>query len=89
MKANQIRRAVLFVVAASSLALGCELIVDFDRTKIPVEGSDAATSDAATDATLDSSQPDAADASDASTSNDAAAEADAPDDASADAPDGD
>ena len=62
MKVSRIRKAVALVVAASSLVLGCELIVDFDRTKIPVEGSDGAAvvTDASVDAVFDTSVPDSA-----------------------------
>jgi hypothetical protein len=84
MKLSSIRKGVLLVAAAGTFALGCELIVDFDRTKIPVEGSDSATEiDASLDAQFDTSQPDAADAADAFDA------ADAVNDASNDAPDGD
>jgi hypothetical protein len=41
MKRKTIRRTLALVAAFSALALGCELIVDFDRTKIPIEGTDA------------------------------------------------
>ena len=72
MKLRKIRKGIVFVVAAGALGLGCELIVDFDRTKIPVEGSDATTpGDSSVDATIDAFQPDtfvpdAADAADTS-----------------------
>ena len=86
MKASKIRKGVLFIVAASSFALGCELVVDFDRTKIPVEGNDSAIvqNEASTDAAIDTSQPDAstADAADAADALDAA-------EAATDAADGD
>jgi hypothetical protein len=76
------RKGVALVIAAGALGLGCELIVDFDRTKIPVDTADgaAATADGSVDATIDTFVP----------PQDAAAEsaADAAD-ASADAPDGD
>ena len=84
MKLSSIRKGVLFVVAASTFGLGCELIVDFDRTKIPVEGNDAAivTDASPIDATFDTSVAetgaDAADAADTSL-QDAGSEADAPD----------
>lgn len=84
MKVSNIRKGVLFAVVAGALGLGCELIVDFDRTKIPVEGSDAAVAaDSSIDASFDVTQPDtstadAADAADTSVS-DAGNEADAPD----------
>lgn len=88
MKVSKIRKAVLLVIASGAFALGCELIVDFDRTKIPVEGSDSATvtPEASTDgSSVDSSQPDT------STVTDAGDEADALDaaEAATDAPDGD
>lgn len=86
MKVSKIRRGVLFVFVAGTFALGCELIVDFDRTKIPVEGSDSSVvpNEASTDATIDTSQPDTstADAADAADALDAA-------EAATDAPDGD
>ncbi len=41
MKVSKIRKAIVLIVAASTFALGCELIVDFDRTKIPVETIEA------------------------------------------------
>jgi hypothetical protein len=65
MKVSRIRKGILFVIAVSGVGLGCELIVDFDRTKIPVEGTDAATPtgdaspDAPTDAPVDSADADA------------------------------
>ena len=82
MKLRKIRKGIVLVVAASALGLGCELIVDFDRTKIPVEGSDSATptGDSSIDASLDRFQPDtfAPDAADAAdTAVDAADAADA------------
>jgi hypothetical protein len=60
MKLRKVRKGIVLVVVAGALALGCELIVDFDRTKIPVEGSDglAPTGDSSFDATLDTFQPD-------------------------------
>ena len=85
MKLSRIRKGVVFGIVAATFGLGCELIVDFDRTKIPVEGNDGATaSDATTvDAPFDTSTPDtstvdAADAADTSVT-DAADAADAPD----------
>jgi len=83
MNVSRIRKGVVFVIAAGALGLGCELIVDFDRTKIPVESSDAAVgTDSSVDASFDTSQPDtstadAADAADASDDADAADAADA------------
>ena len=41
MKITKITKAV--VLLAIPFAVGCELIVDFDRTKIPVEVSEDAT----------------------------------------------
>ena len=59
MKFSSIRKGVVLVVATGALGLGCELIVDFDRTKIPVEGSDSAVgTDSSVDASFDVSQPD-------------------------------
>ncbi len=88
MKLSSIRQGVLFVFAAATFGLGCELIVDFDRTKIPVDQNDAAivTGDAAAvDAPIDTSVvetgTDAATGDAAETSvQDAGTEADAPDD---------
>jgi hypothetical protein len=86
MKVSRFRQGLFFVIAASALGLGCELIVDFDRTKIPVDESDGAidTSDGSIDASIDTSiatqeaSTDAADAADTSV-KDAGSEADAPD----------
>ncbi len=81
MKASSIRKGVLFVVVAATFGLGCELIVDFDRTKIPVEGNDAAiVTDASVDAPIDTAivVTDAADAAESS-ATDSATAADAPD----------
>lgn len=59
MKFSRIRKGVVLVVATGALGLGCELIVDFDRTKIPVESSDSAVgTDSSVDASFDVSQPD-------------------------------
>jgi hypothetical protein len=74
MQVSRLRKALLFVIAASALGLGCELIVDFDRTKIPVEGSDGAVvvpDGSSVDAPIDTNSPDtstvdAADAADTS-----------------------
>jgi hypothetical protein len=81
MKLSSIRKGVLFVTACATLGLGCELVVDFDRTKIPVEGNDAAivTGDAAIDAPIDTSTPETSATDAAETSTDAGVEADAPD----------
>ena len=78
MKFSRIRKGLVLAVAASALGLGCELIVDFDRTKIPVEGSDGAviTGDSSIDATFDSAvPPDAADAADSADAPDTSADA--------------
>ena len=75
----------LFVLAAiSTFALGCELIVDFDRTKIPVESTetgpppDATIPETSTDGQGDApsdapneGSTDAGDASDAPSDGDA------------------
>jgi hypothetical protein len=60
MKIRKIRKGIILVVTAGVLGLGCELIVDFDRTKIPVEGSDSATpvGDSSFDTSIDTNQPD-------------------------------
>ena len=84
MLVSRIRKVVVLTIAAGALGLGCELIVDFDRTRIPVEGSDATTgSDSSVDASFDVSQPDTstADAADAADTSvvDAADAADAAD----------
>lgn len=89
MKAASIRKGLLFVIAASAFGLGCELIVDFDRSRIPVEGADATTSDGSLDAPVTETGVDAADAADASETEAAAQDADAADVADADDPDAD
>jgi hypothetical protein len=65
MKVSRIRKGILFAILVSGFGLGCELIVDFDRTRIPVEGTDGATPtpEASTDAPVDAP----ADSSDAET----------------------
>lgn len=46
MKISKIQKGlVLLTVTAGMLAVGCELIVDFDRTKIPVETPEASVPD--------------------------------------------
>ena len=73
-----LKKPLVLIVASGVLALGCELIVDFDRTKIPTETTDAPPgSVSAQDATLDTFQPDtfvpdAADAADTDADADAA-----------------
>jgi hypothetical protein len=83
-RTNKITKLFVLIGSASAMALGCELIVDFDRTKIPVEASDANVTDSAvSDAPVDTGTEAAVDSGDAG--------ADAPDDAAdaADAPDAD
>jgi hypothetical protein len=76
------------LLIASALVFGCELIVDFDRTKIPIEDSGIPEG-----SVPEGSTPDASDAGDASDGDaaDAADSSDASDasDADGDAPDGD
>lgn len=80
-------RVLALVIAASAAGLGCELIVDFDRTLIPTEGADSGGTvpDSSIDVAVpDTSTPDAADA------QPDAPETSTPDaDAADDAPDGD
>ena len=46
MKITKIHKGlVLVTIVAGMFAVGCELIVDFDRTKIPVETSEASVPD--------------------------------------------
>ena len=78
MKLRKTRKGLVLIAFASALGLGCELIVDFDRTKIPVETTDGATpsTDGSFDSTIDTNQPDtsvidAADAADAADAFDA------------------
>lgn len=85
MKRTTIKKAVVLATLSSMFVLGCELIVDFDRTRIPVEGTDATTADVVTPAndaatTTDASDAAATDAADAAVSDassDAEADADA------------
>ncbi len=84
MKRNTTKKVVVLATLASMFVLGCELIVDFDRTRIPVEGGDA-TTDTGTTPTPDTGTPetstptsDAGDAGDGGSTSDASdAEADA------------
>lgn len=86
MKLRQLKKALFLAIALSAFGLGCELIVDFDRSRIPVEGADATpTIDATLDVTTDQGTPDASEAGDGGRDADAAPDADAADDA----PDGD
>ena len=65
---SPIKQLFVLAIMSSSFALGCELIVDFDRTKIVGEEvPETGATDATT--TTDSSTSDAG--SDGSTSNDA------------------
>ncbi len=89
MNPSKIKKALVLTIASSAFALGCELIVDFDRTKIPVEGAAEAGTDATTPDTgaPDTGTPDTG-ATDAGTDatdagHDAADAADAADDADA------
>lgn len=70
MKTSQLQKALILVsLVTGVLAAGCELIVDFDRTKIPVEAIDSGgLIDAA-------SLGDGAATTDGSTEGDAASEA--------------
>lgn len=84
MKRTTIKHAVVLATLSSAFALGCELIVDFDRTRIPVEGTDATTADVVTPPATDAapttdaaSASDAGDAAPADASSDAEADADA------------
>lgn len=81
---KKITKLLVLVGIGAMMALGCELIVDFDRTKIPVEASetgpgDSSTAETSTDATTGTDAADAADAADASDASDASDAADAPD----------
>ncbi len=84
MKLSKIRKGIVLAAVAGTLGLGCELIVDFDRTLIPTDVTDSATpnTDGSVDAPIDTFQPDAftPDAADASDAHDAADSADANDD---------
>ena len=79
------KKALVLALASSALALGCELVVDFDRTRIPVESSPEASTPDATPA-ADTGAPDtgatdagtdATDAADAADAADAGQDADA------------
>ena len=81
MKLQKTKKALVLVGLFSTIGLGCELIVDFDRTKIPVEevpetgGPDAPEVDTGTGG--DTGAPDAT--QDAPTTNDAGDAGDASD----------
>jgi hypothetical protein len=85
-----IPKGLFLLAVVSTAALGCELIVDFDRTKIPVEQTEAGPTDGSvvdtgTDTGVDATVPDASDAgSDASDASDAADAEDASDASDAD-----
>jgi hypothetical protein len=88
MHARRLRNGILAAMVGSGLVLvGCELIVDFDRTKIPIEDAGSVTTDApATDAPVTDAPAetggDGGDAGDAADANDAS---DAEDGSDADA----
>ena len=79
-------RIVALAIAAGTLGLGCELIVDFDRTKIQPEGSDGApgTTDGSIDSPNDTSTADTSPGVDAADAADTSVT-----DSGGDAPDGD
>jgi hypothetical protein len=63
MNAQRIRKTLLLASMTSMLLLGCELIVDFDRTKIPVEDAgaiDATPNETSVDAPTDTGNNEAA-----------------------------
>jgi hypothetical protein len=80
MKITKITKGlVLLAIASGALAAGCELIVDFDRTRIPIEGGDATFPDGSVPGAQDSGPTTDAsdagnDASDAAPISDAAAD---------------
>ncbi len=84
MKIRHIKKGlVLLTIASGMFAVGCELIVDFDRTKIPVDVNEASVPDSSTTndgATNDAGNEAAADA-DATTADADATVADADADA--------
>ncbi len=78
MKSRKITKAlVLASIVAGTFVAGCELVVDFDRTKIPVDVSEASVVDANTAETGVVITDDAEAAGDAATIHDAATDADA------------
>lgn len=79
MKRNSIKTAIVLLSAASAGVLGCELVVDFDRTRIPVEVSEAGTTDGSVPGIVTTDAAGNPDAQDAE-SDAADASADAPDD---------
>jgi len=80
MKSRKITKAlVLASIAAGTFVAGCELVVDFDRTKIPVDLTEASVVDAnvaETGVLIEAGSDDAGDAGDADIT-DAATDADA------------
>ena len=86
---KKLRLTVLGISLGVAFLAGCELIVDFDRTRIPADATDASVTprDSATgDSAVDASDLDASDA--ATTDAADAATTDASDAAAADASDG-
>lgn len=92
---NKKTRALFLAIPLGvALLAGCELIVDFDRTRIPADATDSsvtpkdaqtdtaapdATSDATTDATSDAATDAGSDAADGATSDASDASSDAAD----------
>jgi hypothetical protein len=80
---NKIQKfLVLVTLSAGVFAAGCELIVDFDRTKIPVEVTEASVADSSPGS---DSAPASDGATDAAVEADATPEASPPSDAASDA----
>lgn len=81
MKRTRIRKGLFLLSLASMFALGCELIVDFDRTKIPVESTETGPTGDATlpEASSDAPAGDAEVDADAATTDADAATTDATD----------
>ncbi|MBX3222574.1 MAG: hypothetical protein KF795_18795 [Labilithrix sp.] len=81
MKISKIQKGlVLLSIVAATLVAGCELIVDFDRTKIPAETNEASVPDANVADTGPVEEVDASDDADAGEpEGDASDEADAAD----------
>ena len=77
MKLRKIHKGIVLAISAGWLVLGCELVVDFDRTKIPVDSTDATPDVDIDTSTVPEASADAADA--AETSVDAADASDAGD----------
>ena len=84
MHARRLRDVILLLtLAAGTVLVGCELIVDFDRTKIPIEDA-GTTTDATPPPGPEDAGSDAADAADATDATDGADAADAADASDAD-----